>query len=231
MSTLVHAKFVPKTYWLFPVINAVSSNAALATAWAGWRSHRLADLGFAIETRLGNLIEIVRLFDRSVGKLAKQLQDEPNVGAWAGQAYGFDDQETLHLALVSGSAFVAESRSCFENLAEFNNEFCQYFLRDPAMDKATSYAAISTLAGNPPWVRALRGLRHDIMHHRAPWFALDVVDPLKLEPVLLLEWRQELHAAGDCITLATMKAIHSGLPTAVRALASSLELRVKTMIP
>ncbi|MGH7490644.1 MAG: hypothetical protein ACREMY_34280 [bacterium] len=228
-TTLVYARYVPTTYWLNPVIKAVSENAALAVPWASWREHRLADLGFAIETRRGNLAELVRMFDRSVNTLGKQLEAaQPE--ARIGEAYPFDDQEALRLALVSGGCFVAESRSCFENLADFNNEFCQHFFGDSGMNKASSYAAISSLVGNSPWIGDLQKLRHDIMHYRAPWFAFNVVsvNPLSIEPVLLLEWRPELHVAGDYITIDTMRAIRSGLGTAVDALGTSLEQRARS---
>jgi hypothetical protein len=74
MAGTLSIQFRP-AYWVHPIRAAIAKKPALASADAKWSdpNTRLSDLSFWIETRLGNLPEIVRLVDESLKRIGEEL--------------------------------------------------------------------------------------------------------------------------------------------------------------
>ena len=67
------------TYWVHPLLREFQMKPSLGSAHAKWadREPGLADLAFSIETRIGNLREIVRLTDENTRELGAELEEAP----------------------------------------------------------------------------------------------------------------------------------------------------------
>jgi len=74
MAGTLSIQFRP-AYWVHPIRAAIAKKPALKSADAKWSdpSTQLSDLAFWIETRLGNLPEIVSLLDESLKRIGEEF--------------------------------------------------------------------------------------------------------------------------------------------------------------
>jgi hypothetical protein len=104
-------------HWMDPLLVAINGQPKLAMAHQQWAvpTTQLSDLAFWIETRLGNLPELIRSVDENLGELAKEFDKDWEVVSRhvAGvAAYDVENQRALRRALLSLNAFPTESRGC-----------------------------------------------------------------------------------------------------------------------
>ncbi len=102
--------FLPRAHWSAPLQTAIQAKPALADAYARWGTSKLSDLGFAIETRLAALGQIVRDVGSNLQIMGRELGRDPDVAAYVagGIAYRFQDEEALPRVLIGAAAFIAE---------------------------------------------------------------------------------------------------------------------------
>lgn len=208
-------------HWVHPILVALQAKPSLADKYAQWGQRRLSDLAFAIETRLGYLPEIIKSVDENLERLGNQLSQAADIDRYIqeGIAYRFQDLAALRRVLIGVSCFIAESRSVFENLADFLREFLAFFFSDNLAEK-DSYEAIAQMAAGSDWAEQLRRIRHDLLHERSLWMRFDV-DPRRkprFEPEFLLNWRPGAVEQGDYVKLETLRAIRNGLAEAAELL-------------
>jgi len=135
----------------------------------------LADLAFSIDTRIGNIREIVRLTDENLTAIGRELEDADDLPALivGGYAYPVQNEQALRRALIGFTTFIAEARALYENLARFYRMFLRHYFREQMSEKA-AYEEIAKLRPSAQWAEDLRLLRHDILHYRSPWLRLEV---------------------------------------------------------
>jgi hypothetical protein len=129
--------------WAHPIRRAIESNPILAIRDRAWSKSSVSDLAFAIETRLTYLPQIVTFIDDNINELNKELV--PGVIRYhlaRDAAFTFRNIKAMRRLLFGTTAFVTESRSCFENLAGFYRCFLDVYC-DREIDKKQSYSAVA----------------------------------------------------------------------------------------
>lgn len=212
-------------YWVHSLLAAIQAKPALASAHSKWATSDLSDLAFTIETRLGNLPEVVRQIDENLNVLGRELEqataDIASLLA-GGYAFRFEDEVALRRALIGFNSFVSESRSCFESLAKFYRSFMDSYFGQ-AISVPDSYAKLASLATQPTWAEDLRLVRHDILHDRSPWIAFeDTGGTPRWEPILLLSWRPRAHGPRDRVKLNELRMMRANLQEALVGLRTEL---------
>lgn len=215
--------------WAHPILAELRAKPFLGEKYAQWGHHRLSDLAFAIETRLGYLPEVIRFVDENLERLGKELSSGIDIDRYVrdGIAYRFQDLAALRRVLFGVCCFIVEARSLFENLASFFREFLAFFLSESLSERG-SYEAVAQMARSSDWAEHLRRIRHDLLHERSVWIRFDV-DPSrqpKYEPEFVLNWRRSSTGPEDCVKLETLRAIRDGLAEAAQVLRRRLIERV-----
>ena len=166
------------------------------------------------------------MIDENLDQLGQELKREPNVTGYVGQAYQFQNDTALRRVLLGATSFIAESRSCFENLADFYREFMRHYFGESVSEKQ-SLERIAQSTSGAKWAENLRGLRHDVLHDRAPWLAFELTGGTSpFEPVLVLDWRVGSQETGDAVSFETLRQIRAGLVEAVLRMRDELVDRV-----
>lgn len=225
----LRAGYQPTAYWVHPLLNALNAKPALGSKHADWPGHKLSDVAFSIETRLGGLLEIVRHVDENLNRLARELKQVSNLDAYVqgGYAWMFDDDEALRRLLTGVSCFLAESRACFENLAVFYREFVRHYFSE-SVSLSASYERIAQLTSAPKWADDLKSIRNEVVHDRAPWLEFEIGPGPLYEPIFIFNWRPGPLAPGDNVSMETIKTIRAGLAEAALKLRDYLVERVKS---
>jgi hypothetical protein len=219
--------------WAHTIRAAIDSNRALAVRDAQWRQTKLSDLAFAISTRLGYSPDIIDMMDDNLRHLGEELRDkDAQVDALmrGGYVFTFSDYRAVRLVLVAAAAFIAESRACFENLADFYREFVWNYFDVRVGNEAAGYTAIAGMTSRQQWATNLKTIRDEVLHDRSLWIAFEVRDARpRYEPLLLLNWRPGQFQPDDCVTFQTLRDIRDGLAEAALHLRHELIKRVETV--
>jgi len=226
-------QYLPSIKWVHALRAEIAKKPALATADLNWSTSGLLDLAFGLETRLGNLAEIVVQVDENLRVLdAEFYEARDHIAALVAEdrAYRTKNQAALRRTIIGLNSFVIEARGCFENLARFYQQFIRNYF-DERMSKENAYAKISASVAAPGWAEDLRLLRHDIAHARSPWIRFDVRPTApKYLPVLLLEYRiKDTPAPGDEVSLAALRSMRKHLRAASERIRSELIERVRKL--
>lgn len=145
---------------------------------------------------------------------------------YVGRGYRFQNDTALRRVLLGATSFIAESRSCFENLANFYREFMRHYFGE-SVSKTQSRERIAQSTSGATWAENLRGLRHDVLHHRAPWLAFELTGGTSpFEPVLVLDWRLGSRGTGAAVRFEILRQIRAGLAEAVLRMRDELVGRV-----
>jgi hypothetical protein len=220
-------------YWAHRLLAAIQTKQSLSEAHSHWSKPEsgLADLAFSIETRIGNLREIIRLTDENLHIVGEEIASAPDIDALVagGYAYRVENEVALRRALIGFNAFIAESRSIFENLACFYQAFARNYFGENVSD-TDRYAKIASLSPTPTWADDLRLIRHDILHYRSPWLRFEVrsTSP-KYDPVLVLDWRPSSTAVRAEVAMRALKDFRGNLLQALTTLRDELIARVNAV--
>ena|SRR5258705_4175742 len=220
-------------YWVHALRAEIAQKPALAAADLNWSISGLLDLAFGLETRLGNLGEIVVQVRENLQALNVEFdgaRDYLDALMADGRAYQIRDEAALRRTIISLNAFVIEARSCFETLARFYRLFVRNYFNEMVSEEG-AYAKIAASVAAPGWAKELGLLRHEIVHGRSPWIRFDVrpTDP-KYQPVLLLEYRADVTPApGDEVSLDSLASMREHLRTASEKIRNELIERVRTL--
>ncbi len=138
-------------------------------------------------------------------------------------AYCAHPEEALRRVLIGANCFIAESRSCFENLATFYREFLHHYF-GKEVSKPSSYEKVAQATRDPQWATDLRNFRHEVLHDRAAWLAFEILPEQlpKYGPILVLNWRPGPLAPEDYASLDSLRRIRAGLREAVVGLRDEL---------
>ena len=175
--------------------------------------------------------DIITIIDDNLSLLGKELAGkdaEVDSLMRGGYVYTFRDYRPVRLVLVGAAAFIAESRACFENLADFYQAFVGNYFDERVGNKATGYAAITGMTPRQQWATDLRTVRHEVLHERSLWIAFELRDTTpRYEPLLLLNWRPGQFQPDDCVKFQTLRDIRDGLAEAALQLRHRLIQRVE----
>jgi hypothetical protein len=219
--------------WVHPLRAAIARTPALAGADERWRDSELLDLAFALETRVGNLGEIVqqanehlRILNDEFADVAEQLDAHVANGV----AYRVRNEAFLRRTIIGLTTFVIEARACFETLAKFYRAFVEnYFGESISLESA--YEEVRNSVAAPGWSESLRLFRHDLLHERSPWIRFEARGGSpKYEPVLILEYRIDaIPGPQDSISLTFLREVGTLLQAALHEIRDQLIQRVKTL--
>jgi hypothetical protein len=213
------------------LLNAIAAKPKFSGQLRRWPRTRLPDLAFAIDTRVTYLPQITEAANEHLEALGHDIAADWGrftVCVADGGAFPFTNRKALNGALMVASSFIAESRACFENLAEFYREFsAQYFASH--VDKPASYDAIGKMARRRGWVRILGAKRHDVLHSRSLWLAFEYHEHRQqmFEPLFLLNWRPGSYRPKDTVRMKDLREIRVRLVEAAFRMRDGLIHRVK----
>ena len=122
--------------------------------------------------------------------------------------------------LFGATAFITESRSCFENLADFYRLFLEVYCNRTIKER-DSYNVVAMSTGESAWADALRRIRGDLIHERSLFLAFDIGEA-GWPPILSMNWRPGHFGSDDCIELRTLVAIWEGLFQAALAMQAKI---------
>jgi hypothetical protein len=187
-------------------------------------------LGVRRITRLGYLPDIIGLVDANLAMLDSELaRRHAKIEALTRKriAYTFRGYAPVKRVLICAASFIAESRACFENLADFYRNFSVTYFDDRIGSDAAAYTAVAAMTASPQWATDLKKVRDDLLHERALWIAFEVLDSSpRYEPLLLLNWRPGHFRPNDCIKFRTLREIRDGLLEAAEAMKRRLIHRI-----
>jgi len=209
--------------WAHPIRRAIDGNPILAARDKSWRKGALSDLAFAIETRLMYLPQIITFIDDNIGELRQELiRPHVQLHLNRGAAFTFTNARATHRVLFATTAFVTESRSCFENLAGFYQLFLETYC-DRTITKRQSYNVVSRCTGKYAWSSALRRIRGDLIHSRSLFLAYEVnASVTAWTPIFSMNWRPGHFGKNDRIDLPTLAGIWEGLYAAASAMSRKI---------
>jgi hypothetical protein len=237
---LLHVTYFATVHWADPILNNIAAHPSFRVADRGWRAGKLSDLAFAIETRLGYLPLIVHDVDESLATVQRDLPATPAaLSSYLDRPKGrraavtLHDREAATRLLIRVASFIAESRACFENLAEFLRVFSRDYLHQP-MGRKAALDAIAMLTRRRRWATQLQAIRHDVLHERSLFLAFEPQirsDRVHYEAMFLLNWRPEKdRVPQDRVSMATLRAIRRGLVESAAVLRRRLgRQRVRTV--
>jgi hypothetical protein len=179
----------------------------------------LSDLAFAIETRLSYLPQIVTFIDDNIAELRQELlRPVVQLHLRTASAVDFQNRKPVDRVLFGTTAFITESRSCFENLAAFYRYFLETYC-DRIITKRRSYNTVARSTGKHAWASALYRIRGDLIHARSLFLAYEV-NPSETAwaPLFSMNWRPGHFGKKDRIELRTLADIWEGLHGAASAM-------------
>ena len=229
MNQFLHIDYKPTHSWAHRLLVSLNSSTALKVKHAEWSRLRVSALTFSIETRLGALREIIKQVDGYLNILDNELKRAESIDKYIAQksVYPFGNEPAVRSVLIGASCFIAESRSCFENLACFYREFLRHYFAEN-VSKAESYEKVVLLTHDSRWADDLNNLRNNIIHDQTPWLAFLVRNnpPPKYEPILVFNYTAQALTENDYVPFETLRRIYAGLQEAVQTLAQNLANRV-----
>jgi hypothetical protein len=163
---ILEAEYRAVTHWAHPIRAAIQANPILAERDRAWRDGALSDLAFAIETRLTYIPRIIVFIDDNIAALTEELHAtmvEMHLSRRA--AFNFHNKKAVEQLLFGTTAFITESRSCFENIAAFYALFLETYC-GRKICKKRSYDVVARSTGKYAWALALQRIRGDLIHAR-----------------------------------------------------------------
>jgi hypothetical protein len=222
---ILEVQYRPKAFWAAPIRQAIEGNARLAERDQAWRGSPLSDRAFAIETRLTYLPQIITFLDDNLQELGGELRRGNSAGTAAshlrrGEAFTFNSDKVVQRVLFAVTALITESRSCFENLAEFYRLFLQLYCTRTISEKE-SYDVVARASGDSAWSDDLRRIRGDLIHERSVFLAFDISSD-GWPPIFSMNWRPGHFGPSDRIDLITLRDIWQGLHRSARAMQAKI---------
>jgi hypothetical protein len=226
-------EYLPSIKWAHALRAEIAEKPALAAADLNWGTSDLLDLAFGLETRWGNLAEIVVQVNESLRGLDAEFHEASDYIATLvaeRRAYRIKDHAALRRTIIGPNSFVLEARRYFENLARFYQQFLRNYF-NKRVSKEDAYAKVGESVAAPGWAEDLRLLRHEIAHVRSPWIRFDIRPGApKYQPVLLLEYRpMATSSPGDEVSLDSLESMRTHLWTASEQIRSELIERVRSL--
>jgi hypothetical protein len=232
-SSYLHIAYLPQSAgWLLPVITAVKSaaSAGLRDRASAWGQSPLCELGFAVSTKLAILPEVIRLVDKLLQDLGREVAQLSNLDEHVEKQAGFvpNDKDLPYKILAAVDLFVYESRSTYEIVGKFVRSFSKEIL-ETHLDEEQVKAVLRTSGIEDSWIADLADQRKLFFHDTAPWIALKIFSrtPLKTDLLILKRDVCDLGESPDVISFNRLKAIHDGLLLAMGALQAWLIKRVR----
>lgn len=231
MNQFLHIDYKPTDFWAHELLVSLNSSTPLKVKHTEWSRLPVSVLAFSIETRLGALREIINQVDQYLTTLDSELKRAENIDKYIERnaVYPFRNEAAVRRVLIGANCFIAECRSCFENLACFYREFLRHYFSEN-ISLPTSYEKVASLAQDSRWADDLKKIRDDIIHDRAPWLAFLVRNnpPKKYEPILVFHYTVQGLTENDYVPFETLRRISLGLAEAVRTLAQNFKIRVES---
>ncbi len=178
LTGILEVGYRTTAYWAHPIRGAIEGNPILAKRDEAWSKGSLSDRAFAIETRLTYLPRIIMFLDDNLKELNEELRRGNVAGTVSyhlrrGAAFAFSNDKTVQQVLFGATAFITESRSCFENLADFYRLFLKTYC-NRTIGEPESYDVVARSTGESAWSDALRRIRGDLIHERSLFLAFDI---------------------------------------------------------
>ncbi len=207
--------------WALPILGALKENPETATYRERWADSYVSDLAMSVETRLACLREQRLELNRLLASLADAFPSDRQLQKYIGpitRAYTFKaaHRPVVYRLLIAMGGFVSEARSLFENVAECCARVRHECLGRPLGREARWYSDLAARFRDAGQARALRVLRHEIRHGRAPWLRFLVASghPTTFEPQLVFDWRPTASEPKDFASLTEIAQMWSALSDA-----------------
>jgi hypothetical protein len=243
MAPILEIAYLRMNTWALPLRAAIDATPALKVVDAEWRMGLLSDLAFAISTHRSCIPDLIVDIDDNMRTLITQFDErdtEIDRICAEGLAISLHDYALLRRILSGVGSLIVESRACFEKLARFYRLFLKQYFDEAAGSDKTCYAAIAAMSDrDPEWANELGRIRHDALHDRSLWLALEVrhapvvghasVGGHTYEPIFLLNWRPGMFQPEDCVTMQTLREVGAGLEAAADGLQLRLVRRIEAL--
>jgi hypothetical protein len=225
-KAILEVHYRTTAHWAHPIRRAIDRAPALAKQDERWGTGAISDYAFAIETRLRYLPQIITFLDDHLAILNSELRRGGAKGhLQRGHAFSFRNEKALQRVLFGTTAFITESRACFENLAAFYREFLRTYF-DQTIGKKAAYEVVTNSTKDSAWADALRRIRGDVIHQRSLFLAF--VDEAGWPPIFSMNWRPGQFGLDDRIEFQTLVKIWEGLHAASRAMQAKIVETVRT---
>ena len=224
-NAILEAEYRMAAHWAHPIRSAIENNPRLAKQDEAWSKGSLSDRAFAIETRLTYSPRIIMFLDDNLKELNEELGRGTIAGTVSyhlsrGAAFAFSNDKAVQQVLFGATAFITESRSCFENLADFYRLFLEVYCNRTIKER-DSYNVVAMSTGESAWADALRRIRGDLIHERSLFLAFDIREA-GWPPIFSMNWRPGHFGPDDRIELRTLVAIWEGLSQAAVAMQAKI---------
>lgn len=223
---LLHFNFrTLKDGWILRLMTRIrsSQNEAIRERLPHWAELGLGDYAGAISTRTKLVELITKRINASLTSLGDGLDiTKAELCMREGAAYRLDDSLVFGL-LLDFDSFIFETRSCYEITIKFVDRFLSEVLGEQS-NAAGLHERLAREIGSrgceTAWIGDLRDLRHDLIHERAGWPALQIesLAPLKGNLVLLLNNVDRLDNQQDYISMEQCQRIYRGFLSAFPAI-------------
>ena len=188
--------------WAHPIRHAIEANPSLEERDRKWRATDLSDRAFAIESRLTLVPQIIIFIDDTLVELNEELRRQTPLIRHHG-VIRFPNEKPLHQLLWAATAFITESRACFENLAEFYRLFLVTYYDTP-VGKEAARDVVAKSHQESQWAMDLWRIRGDLLHKRSLFVAFHADKPHL--PIFTMNWRPGHFGSADGIELRTLVA-------------------------
>ena len=231
-ASYLHIAYLPKSAgWLLPIITAVrgARSPELRTRANGWPDGDLPELGLAVSTKLAILPHVSREFQSLLAQLGKEVADIENLDEYIEEQAGFvpKDGQLPYRLLASIDAFIYEFRSTYEIVGKFLVAFSAKILGSQLTEQQVR-SLLRDSGISDAWVADLADQRKLFFHETAPWIAVKILSrrPLACELLILRRNVRDLDGSPDVIQFDRVKAVQTGLVTAMGRLQTWLIDRV-----
>jgi hypothetical protein len=177
------------------------------------------------------LDQVVSRIDRQLRRMGEQIKDKRHLD-WClstgnNTAYQIRDKAVFFKTLVDLDSFLFESRSIYEIVGKFLQEFFKQILRRNLSENKLK-SALTRARIDVQWIDELRENRILFFHETAPWVAAHVVSrtPLKLELVVLKKNFRQFTNPKDYVHFEQLRNIYRGFRSAMPAMYQWVESQV-----
>jgi len=192
MEGFLHVNYLPKSNWIYPILNKLHSSSCpeLKLKAEQWVDSEISELGLAISTKFSMLPHIADRINKHLKDLGCQIKDRNLIKKHIANnsAYSIENNDLPYEILIDLDAFIFETRSSYELMGKFIKEFFKYIL-DTEIKESDLHEVLSDSGIDLRWTEVLRDGRIHFFHNAAPWFAVEVhqLEPVFIYSIILLK--------------------------------------------